>query len=510
VEQLEKLHARLQDIDSTLDGLLALSEWSEEHRQQHDTLQAERETVIKAIANEQDRLRREEERTKLQADREKLAREQEEREKNRRILPAVGNTRIAKPDLPKLPATAAIRKHRLANGCEVDERWLMDPSKGFMNHVDFLQAVVRSSLSGTTDARLKPLVRPAKDHDGTEELRGVDYLVPLAFTPARPRGAALYNSRGVQMTAGSDEQGTYSDPYGGFLVGKTFMPQLYTINPEVDPVSSLTRKIPMETPSVGIPARVDKNHTSSVSGGLRFYRRSETQTVSPSRMELEEVELKASALFGVSYITEELLSRSLISFLALLESGFSDELSAKLMTERLEGTGVGQFEGVLNTPCIITVDAETGQDADSIVYQNVVNMRSRCWRYGQAVWLANHDTLPTLMQMNFTVGTTGFPIWQPSAREDSPDMLLGRPIYFSEFLPTVGDAGDLLLGVWSEFLEGTLTPLQSMESIHVRFLEHERAFKFWTENAGRVWWRSALTPRKSTKTLAPFVKLAAR
>jgi hypothetical protein len=46
--------------------------------------------------------------------------------------------------------------------------------------------------------------------------------------------------------------------------------------------------------------------------------------------------------------------------------------------------------------------------------------------------------------------------------------------------------------------------------MHVRFVNHERAFKFWTRNAGAPWWRSALTPHKGSATLSPFVTLAER
>jgi hypothetical protein len=33
----------------------------------------------------------------------------------------------------------------------------------------------------------------------------------------------------------------------------------------------------------------------------------------------------------------------------------------------------------------------------------------------------------------------------PSAREDAPDMLFGRPLFFTEYCDTLGDEGDLLI-----------------------------------------------------------------
>jgi HK97 family phage major capsid protein len=309
---------------------------------------------------------------------------------------------------------------------------------------------------------------------------------------------------------GSDEGTGIHDSYGGFLIPTTFSPNLMKVDPEADPIGRMTTNVPMATPTIKIPARVDKDHTTSVSGGLTVTRRPETVAGTASRMEFEQIALNATSLFGLSYATEELLMDSPISFAALLAAGFSDQFTYHLINERISGTGVGEFEGILTSPALVSVAKETGQEADTIVYENVLKMRSRCWGYSKAIWLANHDTMPQLMKLNQAVGTGGAVVWQPSAREDHPDILLGRPLYFTEYAKTVGDKGDLILGNWAEYLEGTYQPLQNEESIHVRFVNHERTFKFWMRNDGRCWWRSALTPKNSTATLSPFVVLDAR
>jgi len=87
---------------------------------------------------------------------------------------------------------------------------------------------------------------------------------------------------------------------------------------------------------------------------------------------------------------------------------------------------------------------------------------------------------------------------------------MGRPIFFSEFASTLGDVGDLMLVNWSEYLIGNYKAARSESSVHVRFVEHEQAFKFYKRIDGRGWWRAALTPKKSTATMSPFVTLAAR
>lgn len=386
-----------------------------------------------------------------------------------------------------------------------------------------LEQTTTASIGRTTDPN--PIgathVEVGKDRIEDDPLKG--FKTPRQFLSAvmdagRGRGLAdglkylsIPPDRNAEplAAAGSDEHGTYADPYGGFFVPEGFSPEFLQVEPEDDPTGAATRKIPMNVPVVKINARVDKTHTTSVSGGLTVGRSAETVAKTASRMTTEQLSLTAYSLFGLSYATEELLTDSAISFIAILEAGFRDEFNAHILDERINGTGTGQFLGVMTSGALVTIAKETTQTATTIVYPNVIKMRARCWRYGGAMWLANHDTIPQLMQLNAEVGVGGGPVWQPSAREDHPDLLLGRPIIFSEFLKTLGTKGDILLVNWSQYLEGMYQPLQSAESIHVRFLNHERAFKFWLRNAGMPWWSAALTP-KNGSTLSPFVALAAR
>lgn len=361
---------------------------------------------------------------------------------------------------------------------------------GFKNDRDFLVTVMKAYMTGTMDDRLVPLYEPN--------------------VAARKEGGT------VRKTVGSDEARGISDPYGGFLVPTTFTPDLLKIDPEADPIGGRTRKVPMATPTVKMPARTDKNHTTSVSGGLTVTRRPETVAGTSSQMQLEQVVLDAHTLFGLSYATEELLRDSPISFAALLAAGFSDQFVYHLIKERLYGTGVGEFLGILTAldasslGPTVSVAKESGQAAATITFENVTKMRSRCWGYQNAVWLANHDCYPQLAALKLDIGTAGTAMYTPSLREDRPDMLNGRPIFYTEYCKTIGTQGDLILANWNEYLEGTYQPMMNEESVHVRFVNHERTFKFWMRNAGQPWWRTALTPAYSTNKLSPFVVLDTR
>ena len=374
--------------------------------------------------------------------------------------------------------------------------FVLDPKKGFRDHTEFLHGVIRSTKTGRVeDPRLRFLV---SDRDGRAVHQiGHDGMVLDA------------SGKPVNITAGSDEQGMYSDPYGGFFIPEAFTPGPLSIAPEADQIGTRTRKIPMTAPVVKLNAKVDKTHSTSISGGLRWYRRAETDKAASSRMEFDQVRLEAYSLYGLAYATNELLASSPVSFAAMIAAGFQTELSNKLNKERLEGTGVGEFEGLTNAACKITVAKETGQAADTIVYENLIKMRARCYNYQNAVWLCNHDCLPQLMSLYIAIGTAGVPAWQTNAREGETDTLLGRPVVTTEYCKTIGDAGDLILADWGEYLEGTYMPYQTAESMHVRFLENETCFRVTMMNAGAHWWRSVLTPVNGS-TLSPVVYLAAR
>jgi HK97 family phage major capsid protein len=352
---------------------------------------------------------------------------------------------------------------------KIEDNQMKDPMKGFKSPRDFFGSVIKAR-HGNVDSRLKPL----------------------------------------QSAAGSDEHSTQDDAYGGFLVPEAMLPEMLKTDPEPDPMLGRLTNIPMNAPIVNINARVDKNHSSSVSGGLTVARNMETQSTSSSRMQFEKVKLEAYSLFGLTYATEELLSDSPMTIAALLQNGFRDEFTSHMINERLNGTGTGEHMVIMNSPALVSVAKETSQTADTIVIDNIIKMRSRCWGYNNAVWLANHDCVPQLFQLNLASGSAGAIFYQPSLQADMPDMLLGRPIYYTEYCKTIGDKGDIVLGNWTQYLEGLYQPLQSAESVHVRFLNNERAFRLSLRNAGAPWWRTALTPKNSSNTLSPFVVLDAR
>jgi HK97 family phage major capsid protein len=244
------------------------------------------------------------------------------------------------------------------------------------------------------------------------------------------------------------------------------------------------------------------------------YRIPQTEPVSPSRTRLEQIQLDAKTLVGLTFASERLVTDSFPALAAMLDASFRDEFAGRQLEERIWGTGVGEFTGVMRVPALITIPKEEGQADNTIVWQNIVNMRARCWGFKRAVWLATQEAVPQLTTLTVPVGDGGahVPAWQAGSDEDGvPDQLLGRPLYYSsDVCSPLGDLGDLMLINWSQYLDATYRPVEAASSIHVRYAAIEEAFRFILRSDGAPWWRSALTPRRSTTTLSPYVTLAPR
>lgn len=355
-----------------------------------------------------------------------------------------------------------------------------DPYRGFPEARGglgvFLHSVIQSDIQGTDT----PIV------NGRKETR----LVPL------------------KATAGADEAHGESQRYGGFTVPIGYIAKLLMLEMEDDPTSGVTT-IPLQSPSIEIPARVDKNHTSSVSGGITVGWRPQTVEATASRMDMEQITIKAHSMLGLSYASEELLKDSAISWAALLEAGFRDAVADAVIDARIRGTGIGEPLGILNSPCLISVST-TSQTTSTLKGSNFVNMRARAWRYSRCIWLANHDCYPQMCEAHIAMTASDTPLFRPGNGVDVPDTLLGRPIKFTEYCSSVGTVGDVLLCNWGEYIVGNLQGIELAESMHVRFAANERAFRISLRQGGAPWWRSTLTPKNSTSTLSPFIGLATR
>jgi HK97 family phage major capsid protein len=180
----------------------------------------------------------------------------------------------------------------------------------------------------------------------------------------------------------------------------------------------------------------------------------------------------------------------------------------------IDGNGASQPLGILNSNALVSVAAEGGQAAQSIIIENVVNMYARFFMSSLpgAVWVINQDILPQLFLMTITVGTGGAPVYLPAGNVAGAPFgtLLGKPILPMEQAKTLGTVGDFMLIDPSQYIMIDKGGVNQENSIHVQFTTDESAFRWLQRTEGQPEWNSAITPANGTNTVSPFVALATR
>ena len=370
-----------------------------------------------------------------------------------------------------------------APGAKVPGADKVDPKGGFANFADYAQAIFKE-----------------------EVFRGIPTKKDkrLMEWQSKAAGAGL-------------EEGTDSE--GGFLVPEEFRAQLLKMAVEKSDLMGRCMAIPMAVNTIGIPYIKDTTRaTGTIHGGVQLYWTGEEVAKTSSKPAFGKITLVLKKLAGLCYASDEILQDSPITLEPLLTNAFTDAYAWTMDNALLNGTGGGQPLGLLNGPSTVSIAKETGQVASTIVYENILKMYSRMPSQSKknAVWVANEDTFPQLAVMSIAVGTGGVPVWLPAgAASGKPyDTLMGKPLFWSEHCQTIGTSGDIYLADWSQYLlgqkRGTGGGIQTASSIHFKFDTDETAFRFTFRVDGQPWWPSALTPRYSSSTLSPFIKIAVR
>jgi HK97 family phage major capsid protein len=300
---------------------------------------------------------------------------------------------------------------------------------------------------------------------------------------------------------------------GGFLIPETLRAELLRVSLESSVVRSRARVIPMETLRVPIPMIDSTTNSGSVYGGMVAYWGEESAALTESAAKFGKIMLEANKLYGFAIAPNELLQDSLLSFVALIDQLWPEAISFFEDLGFLRGSGVGEPYGLLGNPATVAVDKETGQDAATVVFQNVIKMYSRMLpaSLSRAVWLASPEVFPELATMALNVGTAGSAVWMPDAHGAPQLTLLGRPVILTEKAQVLGTQGDLAFVDMGYYLIGDRQSMSADSSKEYKFGHDQTAFRIIQRVTGRPWLQQAITPANgSSNTLSPFVELATR
>lgn len=325
-------------------------------------------------------------------------------------------------------------------------------------------------------------------------------------------GNATYAEKRNKLEAIRNSFGSSVPADGGFLIPESLRSELLRVSLETAIVRPRARVIPMETLTVPFPTIDVTSNASNVYGGVTAAWTEESGQLTDSSAKFGRVKLEAKKLTAYSEVPNELFTDSIISLETFINEVFPEAIAWFEDIAFIRGTGVGEPLGFLRAAAAVSVAKESGQVADTIVWENIVKMYSRMLptSLGRAVWIAHIDTFPELATMALSVGTGGSAVWLNNGTEGPPMTILGRPVLFTEKAETVGDAGDINFVDLGYYLLGDRQAIQASTSPHFKFQNDQTAIRFIERVDGRPWINSAITPNKGSNTLSPFVKIANR
>lgn len=303
-------------------------------------------------------------------------------------------------------------------------------------------------------------------------------------------------------------EGTNAD--GGYAVPPDFRE---TIVRQIQGEEALLpRTDQQQTSSNKITVPIDAGTPWATSGGIQGSWLAEGAAKPASKPALGQMEVKAYKLAALVPVTDELLE-DVPSLSRYLPSKVADKFTSMINDAIINGDGSGKPQGLLNSGSKITVAKETGQAADTLVFENVIKMWSRLYaplRAG-AVWIMNQDVEPQLFGMMMP-GDTIPAYLPPNGLSGNPfATLFGRPIIPSESAQALGDEGDIILTNLNQYLTVVKSGgIKSDVSMHLYFDQDITTFRFVIRIGGQSWWSAPAAKRNGSNTLSNIVTLAAR
>jgi HK97 family phage major capsid protein len=350
-------------------------------------------------------------------------------------------------------------------------------------------------------------VRGGRDYRslfGTEGLSNDGWRSPNEFFNTAIQGVPHENLRALKEGIGSE---------GGYLVPTEYAADIHDVALEGEIILPRATIEIMQSNEKDVPATAIGDHSSNLFGNFIAYWEAELGTLTEKTPKFRNVSLKAHKITGLMKYSSEWAEdtpngESKITNLAGKGLGWYRDKAF------LKGTGAGQPLGLLECPCTKEVSKETGQEASTICYENIVDMfaalHPACIQ--RAVWICHITTIPQLLTLHLDLGTGGthIPILQGTGPSGGEATILTRPVIWTEKTEPLGTKGDIIFADLSQYVVGLRRELRFDRSIGPYFTEDAVAGRIISRVDGMGLWDETLTLEDGSSTVAPFAVLEAR
>lgn len=353
--------------------------------------------------------------------------------------------------------------------------------------------------------------------DSEQDRQGQGYASPGEFVQDVIRAGnpeQRPSEKLLKLTNWAKQHGMHegSGEEGGFLVPEDFSNRLMQRAVATLDVLDQCDVIPTRGNSVKLTAYIDHDRSGTTYryGGVIPYWVAEGTQITRSQLKLREVRLELDKLAALVPLTDELMADT-DGLAGRLERQIGDAIGEEAVHAAMFGTGAGQPQGAFVADCCVQLNKESGQAANSIVLENTIKMLARLYK-GNGRWYYNPECLPQLLTMSLNVGTGGVAPWIPAggAAEQPNDTIWGLRADRTDLCEALGTAGDLVLADWSRYLLARKGGINTALSVHLWFDYDETALRSTFRIGGMPAWDAALTPRKGSATVSPFIKLQSR
>jgi HK97 family phage major capsid protein len=252
----------------------------------------------------------------------------------------------------------------------------------------------------------------------------------------------------------------------------------------------------------------------SAFGGARLYFVEEAGAIISSIPKFASPTMKFKKAIGYCPVTDELLS-DLPLLEKVLSNIFGQATRYTLDHCILRGSGAGEPLGIINSGAALIVAKESGQNADTIIAENIVTMLSSlpAESVNKAVWIVNPETFKELYPLAVAAGTGGVsvPLWGFKKGDEQYNTLAGLPVLPNEHCSKLGDKGDIVLADLSQYVI-IEKKIRETISAHIRFEYDESAYRLVYKFDSQPLWNAPITPKhaNSGEKISPFVILADR
>ena len=218
-----------------------------------------------------------------------------------------------------------------------------------------------------------------------------------------------------------------SDAEGGYLVPDEYEKTLIEGLEEENIFRKIAKVINTSSGDRKIPVVATKGTASWVD---------EEGLITESDDTFGQVSIGAYKLGTLIKVSEELLNDSVFDLEDYISTEFARRIGSREEDAFFNGDGVGKPTGIFNA----TGGAEIGvtsASATAITADELIDLfySLKAPYRKNAVWVLNDATVKAIRKLKDNNGNY---LWQPAITANTPDTILGKPVFTSSYVPTIG------------------------------------------------------------------------